>query len=237
MGRRNKYRKLTKKEQDKKAILVVIFTTFCMFFYLAVIRKGLTLLQKALFCNSNTWLLVPNRMVGYVEVFAGAAFLAASTYYLKERMYEKTEIKIPGKTIITKKPYSKHIEITIAVSFIIMLISFFSYSRVEEDKVYVRDIRTLFMEKGFSWSSVKSVKIDYYKNGRGSSYNLLYLLKVGGFSINVQGAIMTSSEEVLKQREKEIHKIIKERNIPVNKEIEKYDDRITEFLRLIGESK
>lgn len=41
----------------------------------------------------------------------------------------------------------------------------------------------------------------------------------------------------LDQRLKEVHEIIKKRNIPVYKDIEKANDEITRFLNLIGETK
>jgi len=120
------------------------------------------------------------------------------------------------------------------ISLCFVLISSMSYCRIDRDGLYVREIRTLFVERKHSWKSIESVDINYYKSK--SDYNIQYMINFDGFFVDADDAGLTmNNKKLMDQGMKEIHRIVKANGITINKDIEKYNDEINEFLKLIGE--
>lgn len=237
MGRKGKYVGVnTNKNKEKQNIIAAALIIISLFTYLYVIRNIMTKMQWNLFCNSNTLLLIPSSFWGLlIEMFSGTVFVISISLCLYYRFKQSKVLENYGKLL---PKYGKLIRSSLLVSiisFVLLSFSFFSYCRADIDGLYIRDIRTIFAEKKYSWKELKSVDINYYKNSKGAGYNLQYLLNFDGFNVNIQDAGLTNGKDLIDNGKKEIHRIIKENNIPISKNIREYNNEIKEFLKLIEE--
>lgn len=226
--------KTNKDEENRKTVVAIIWAV-SLIFYLYFIRGIISERQWDIFCNSNTLLFVTSSFwMGLMEMFSGGGIIASAILFV---YYISNEGKRKKSRNRKTNRYSEGLKSSIfafVVSLVIISISFMSYCRIDRDGLYVRDIRTLFVEKKYSWKSVKSVDINYYKSK--SSYNIQYMIYFDGFSIDADDAGLTMKDmDMVDEGIKEIHRIVKAKGIKINKDIQKYNDEIDGFLKMIDE--
>ena len=117
-----------------------------------------------------------------------------------------------------------------------ILISFFSYCKVDSNGVYFRDVRTYFIEKHYSWSEVNNVKIESYKTksykGSSTSANYAYKIEFGSYEVD-----LTSNNRYGQGVDAiyDVHQMVKKNGIHESKNIEYEYEGINNFLKFIGE--
>lgn len=212
-----------------------MFFIISLMIYLYMIRNITTKLQWDLFCNSTTLLLMPSQAFwGFgLELLCGTIFIFSTPGYIYFKVKQLRISENYGKPVHI---YRKNIQtyfFASVISFIIVIFSFFSYCRADLDGLYIRDIRTLFAERRYSWNELSSVDINYLRTK--SSYVTEYLLNFDRFSVDVQEGRFTSEMDRWENANTKIHAIVKKNHISLHKNIENYDNKIKEFLYLINE--
>lgn len=106
--------------------------------------------------------------------------------------------------------------------------------------IYIRDIGTFFTEKAYDWNQVSSVEINYnyitnFKNGK-RTYFTQYILKSSNFSINLYDGLSYINYQDRIDIIKKVDLIRKANDVPLYKNIDVYDENITEFLNDINEN-
>jgi len=234
MDKNDEYLK-SKKAFHWEGIILLIIIISSIFIYMIIIRPYITTIQWNLLCNSQTLLLIPSLgLWAFLEVMSGIVFITTIVIFAIYKIDQRKLVETDRKSIKKRKSATKGVIITLVICIALILISTASYCRIDRDAIYVREIRTLFIEKKYFWDSVNSVEINYLHT-RQTRYNLQYLLNFDKFSINVRNAGISTKIELLDDAQKTIHEMVKSKNIPVSKYIVKYDNEINKFLDLIGE--
>jgi len=225
----------SKKAFHWEGVILLLIIISSVFIYIIIIRPYITAIQWDLLCNSQTLLLIPSSgLWALLEVMSGMVFIITIYVLIMYKIEQRRTIEIDKKAINKKKSGTKWFVITMLICIVPILISTVSYCRIDRDAIYVREIRTLFVEKEYSWDAVNSVEINYL-HSRKTRYNLQYLLNFDKFSINVRNPGISTKIELMNDAQKTIHDMVKIKNIQVSKHIVKYDNEINKFLDLIGE--
>lgn len=235
MGRKGKYASRSSRQETKKFEMFcgIIFGA-CILVYVTIVRDFITNFQWNIFCGPNTMLLLnTSPWMTLIDIFCGSFLLTSVILVLYCYIKDNKLCVTYGIAIKKYNKYAKEYLVIIIITLVIGSIIFFSYCRFEKDGLYVRDIRTFFIERKFSWSEVESVKIEYTTNIR--SKNIRYLISFDNFKIDAKDSWFTSKREMVDQGMKELHSKIKDNSIPIDKEIEIYDDKIKDFFYIIGE--
>jgi hypothetical protein len=226
--------KIFKDEENRKAILG-IFYAISMIFYLYFKRGIISEWQWDILCNPKTLLFVHSSFwMGLIEMFSGAGVISSALLYVFYKIMKRRTVIYNNKQVCKYNEGINSAVFSFIISLCFVLISSMSYCRIDRDGLYVREIRTLFVERKHSWKSIESVDINYYKSK--SDYNIQYMINFDGFFVDADDAGLTmNNKKLMDQGMKEIHRIVKANGITINKDIEKYNDEINEFLKLIGE--
>lgn len=237
MGRRGKYANLKPRRNIRvQETIISALGILALLAYLYWGKRILARIQWDMFGNSRTLLFMsPSIILSFLELLSGPAFIMSTLFFVYYSIRQRQLSRIYGKPVHRYSKDLKGLGMAAAVSFVIIVLSFFSYCRADSDGLFVRDIGTLFREKPYTWDSVESVEITYHQNTRGGDYAIGYFINFDRFSINVQEASQPPSGDLLDRSGKAIHRLVRSNGIPVSKDIDRDDREIRQYLDDIGE--
>jgi hypothetical protein len=230
----DKLKKGKRKKSTAKDILLALDIMICVLIGLAIyslfFRKVIfNTIQQILFINSNTILLSPSLGLWFfLEFIISMLLISAWLIYLSFDLINKYT-RLGGYQTIDRTPGStrKMFKYWFIGSLLFILISLFSYCRVDGDGIHVRELRTLFIEEHYSWDQVKDVTIESYKTSKSHVFN--YVVEFGRFRVNLREARFYYSDDT-DNRLLFVSKILKNKKIPIAKDIKYKDNQVMRFL-------
>lgn len=218
-------------------LLIIIIPTILSTF---VSHRTLTNLQKSIFDKNRSILF--SASIGFWPIlmflflllyffFLYACICLSLAYkfpYIKKNLVANLKDGVPESpcTVSTIKFLLKFP----VIICLIALISFPNYCIITSEKIYIRDLRTIFREVQYNLEDISQVELRS-DSGSDGVVTLKYIISIGHFKVNLMNSKYYYSSEKAYENLSDIHTLIKLYNIPLHQNTKEIDYENSKILK------